>query len=232
MKKLTSIFVCLILGVTSVFAQNAFVGGHRAWTFALEGGTLYSINENRFTYPENGRGADLWTLQGSAAIGYEFTEALGFRVSVGYGNNASACNSRETASHGFYPYQFKSLNGFVDCTLDLTRNYGKPWAFHPVLYAGLGFAHTYDFTDAKHPWQSQYMTFDNYVFGFRGGFIAEYDFTDWFGIYADLCCEFYRDSYNGLQPRKEDQSQYVGYAGFPFDLRMMASFGILFRINY
>ena len=40
MKKLTSILVCLILGATSVFAQNAFVGGHRAWTFALQGGPM------------------------------------------------------------------------------------------------------------------------------------------------------------------------------------------------
>lgn len=231
MKKLFLIFAVLLSGAATLSAQNAFVGGHRAWTFAVQGGTLYSINENRFTYPENGHGGDLFTFDGAVSIGYEFTEALGIRVSLGYGKNASACNSRETASHGFYPYQFKSLNGFVDGTLDLTRNYGKPWSFHPVLYAGLGFAHTYDFTDAKHPWQGQYMTYDNYVFGFRGGFIAEYDFTDWFGVYVDLCGEAYRDNYNGLQPRKKDQEQYVGYAGFPLDLRVMASFGILFRIN-
>lgn len=229
MKKITSIFAILLFGVLSLSAQNAFVGGHRAWTFALQGGTLYSINENRFTYPENGHGADLWTLQGSAAIGYEFTEALGFRVSVGYGNNASACNSRQTAGGGFYPYQFKSINGFIDGTLDLTRNYGKPWSFHPVLYAGIGVGHTYDFTNPKHPWQS--VTPKNTTFGFRGGFIAEYDFSDWFGIYLDLCGEAYRDDYNGLQPTKKDQEHYQGYAGFPLDLRAMASFGVIFRIN-
>lgn len=231
MKKITSIFAALLLGITVLSAQNAFVGGHRAWTFALQGGGMYSVNENRFTYHENGQGWDLVTGQGSAAIGYEFTEALGIRVSVGYGNNASACNSRQTAGGGFYPYRFKSVNGFVDGTLDLTRNYGKPWAFHPILYAGIGVGHTYGFTDAHHPWQAQYMTFNNTVFGFRGGFIAEYDFADWFGLFIDLCGEAYRDDYNGLQPTKKDQEHYSGYAGFPLDLRAMASFGVIFRIN-
>ena len=230
MKKITSLLACLILGVTSVFAQTAFVGGHTAWTFALQGGPMYSINENRFSYPENGHAADLWTPQGSLAIGYEFTQALSFRVSVGYGKNAAACNSRQSGG-GFYPYQFKSVNAFLDGMLDLTRNYGKPWAFHPCLYAGLGVGYTYDFTDPKHPWQGQYMTAPNTVFGFRGGFIAEYDFSDWFGIFADLCGEAYRDDYNGLQPTKKDQQHYEGYAGFPLDLRGMRSFGVIFRIN-
>lgn len=229
MKKLASIFAALLFGVVALSAQNAFVGGHRAWTFALQGGGLYSVNENRFTYPENGHGWDLVTLQGSATIGYEFTESLGIRASVGYGNNAGACNSRQTSGRGFYPYRFKSVNGFIDGTLDLSRNYSKPWDFHPILYAGIGVGHTFGFTESKHPWQS--VTKKNTTFGFRGGFIAEYDFTDWFGIYADLCGEAYRDDYNGLQPTKGDQDHYQGYAGFPFDLRAMASFGIIFRIN-
>ncbi len=118
MKKLTSILACLILGVTSVFAQNAFVGGHSAWTFALQGGALYSINENGFSYRENGAGMKLFSLQGSAAIGYEFTNALGVRVSVGYGDNRSAANTVNTAAHGFYPYNFRNVNGFLDLTLD------------------------------------------------------------------------------------------------------------------
>ena len=230
MKKLFLIFAVLLSGAATLSAQNAFVGGHRAWTFALQGGTMYSINENRFTYGEHGHAADLWTWQGSAAIGYEFTEAMGVRVSVGYGKNVSACNSRQTDG-GFYPYQFKSVNAFVDGTLDLNRNYGKVWSFHPILYAGIGLGHTYDFTDAKHPWQAQYRTFNNNVFGFRGGFIAEYDFTDWFGIYVDLCGEAYNDKYNGLQPTEEDQGYFKGYGGFPLDLRGMASFGVIFRIN-
>ena len=231
MKKITSIFAILLFGVVSLSAQNAFVGGHNAWTFAIQGGPIYSLNENGFSYRENGRGWDLFTLQGSAAIGYEFTQGLGVRVSVGYGKNMGAANVRQTAAGGFYPYSFKSINGFVDGTLDLNGNYAKVRAFRPRLYAGLGMGYTYDFTDSKHPWQEAYITKTNYVFGFRGGFIAEYDFTSWFGIFADLCGEAYKDNYNGLQPSQSDQDQYKGYAGFPLDLRGMLSFGVIFRIN-
>lgn len=243
MKKLTSIFAALLFGVVALSAQNAFVGGHRAWTFALQGGGLYSVNENRFTYPENGCGWKLVTPQGSVAIGYEFTQAIGVRLSVGYGNNASACNSRQTSGGGFYPYNFRSVNGFVDGVLDLKGNYGWMSNFRPIFYAGVGVGHTYHFTkpsgygnvkDATwkqpfHPWQV--INESNTTFGFRGGFIAEYDFTDLFGIFCDLCLEAYRDTYNGLQPSKSDQAGYAGYAGFPLDLRPMASFGVIFRIN-
>ena len=232
MKKLTSILACLILGVTSVFAQNAFVGGHRAWTFALQGGPMYSINENGFTYRENGQGLNLFTLQGSAAIGYEFTNALGFRVSVGYGDNRGACNSRNTAARGFYPYSFKSVNGFLDATLDLNGNYGLQSAFRPRFYLGVGLGHTFGFTDPKHPWQGDYMTTNNNVFGFRGGFLAEFDFTQSFGMFIDLGGEAYNDKYNGLRPTERDQQDYQGYAGFPLDLRLTASLGLIVRINY
>lgn len=243
MKKLTSIFAALLFGVVALSAQNAFVGGHRAWTFALQGGGLYSVNENRFTYHENNCGWKLVTPQGSVAVGYEFTEALGVRVSVGYGLNASACNSRQTAAHGFYPYRFRSVNAFVDGVLDLKGNYGWQSDFRPIFYLGIGLGHTYHFTkpdgygnprDASwtepfHPWQS--IKEKNNAFGFRGGFIAEYDFSEVFGIFGDFCLEAYRDNYNGLQPTKEDQTVYQGYAGFPLDLRPMISLGVIFRIN-
>ena len=146
MKKITSIIAILLFGAISLSAQNAFVGGHKAWTIAIQGGPLYSVNENGFSYRENGYGSKLFTLNGSAAIGYEFTEALGVRLSVGYGENRSAANTRQTAAHGFYPYNFRSINGFVDGTLDLNGNYAMGTAFRPRLYAGIGVGHTYDFT--------------------------------------------------------------------------------------
>ena len=245
MKKLTSIFAALLFGVVALSAQNAFVGGHRAWTFALQGGGLYSVNENRFTYHENNCVWKLVTPKGSVAIGYEFTEALGVRVSVGYGLNASACNSRQTAAQGFYPYRFRSVNAFVDGVLDLKGNYGWQSDFRPIFYLGIGLGHTFNFTKPEgygtpkdhsweadnpfHPWQD--VKTKNNAFGFRGGFIAEYDFSEAFGIFADMGLEAYRDNYNGLQPSKEDQTAYTGYAGFPLDLRPMLSLGVIFRIN-
>lgn len=248
MKKITSFFAALLLGITVLSAQNAFVGGHRAWTIAIQGGPLYSVNENGFSYRENGYGGKLFSLQGSAAIGFEFTEALGLRVSVGYGDNRSAANTRQTAAHGFYPYNFRSVNGFLDGTLDLNGNYAVERAFRPRLYAGIGVGHTFHFTKPAgygtpkpadnigweadnpfHPWQD--ICEKNTVFGFRAGFIAEYDFTQNFGIFADLCGEAYNDQYNGLQPTEQDQQAYSGYAGFPLDLRASLSFGVIFRIN-
>lgn len=246
MKKLTSLLACLVLGAASVFAQNAFVGGHRAWTFALQGGPMYSLSENAFSYRENGYGSKLFTLQGAASIGYEFTNALGGRISVGYGENRSAANTRQTAAHGFYPYNFKSINGFFDLMLDLNGNFAVDKAFRPILYLGAGVGHSFNFVKPEgygtprngsweadnpfHPWQD--ISTKNTVFGFRGGFIGEYDFSRSFGIFADLCGEAYRDRYNGLQPTEQDQTAYTGYAGFPFDLRFSLSLGVIYRLNY
>ena len=248
MKKILLLTAILFVGAAALPAQNAFVGGHQAWTFALQGGPMYSVNENGFSYRENGYGSKLFSLQGSAAIGFEINNALGLRLSVGYGDNRSAANTRQTAAHGFYPYNFRSVNGFLDGTLDLNGNYAIERAFRPRLYVGVGVGHTFDFTKPTtygtpkpannvgweadnpfHPWQD--ICEKNTVFGFRAGFIAEYDFSQTFGIFADLCGEAYTDQYNGLQPTKDDQSDYQGYAGFPFDLRAMLSFGVIFRIN-
>lgn len=230
MKKLTSIIAILILGAGSIFAQNAFVGGHRAWTFAVQGGMLYSLNENCFTYRDNGEGLKLFTPQGSAAIGYEFTNALGARLSVGYGLNRSAGNHYQTAAFGYYPYSFKSINAFLDATLDLNGNFEVERAFRPVFYLGIGLGHTFGFTESHHPWQQ--ISPKNNAFGFRGGFIAEFDFTQSFGFFIDLGGEAYTDNYNGLRPAREDQQGYRGYAGFPLDLRFMGSFGLIYRFNY
>ena len=246
MKKLTSILAILLFGVTTLSAQSAFIGGHRAWTFAVQGGPLYSLNEDAFSYWENGYGAKLFTLEGQASIGYEFTNALGARIAVNYGGNRSAANTRNTAAGGFYPYNFRSINGFLDITLDLNGNFQVERAFRPVFYVGAGVGHTFHFTKPTaygtqpnvsweagnkfHPWQD--ICENNTVFGFRGGFIAEYDLTPSFGLFADLCGEAFRDQYNGLQPSEHDQTAFEGYAGFPLDLRFSLSFGVIYRINY
>lgn len=222
----------------------SYIGGHNAWVFSLQGGPLYSVNENRFTYPENGCGFKLFTLQAAAAVGYEFSDTFGLRASFSFGGNRSAANSRESGG-GFYPYNFKSLNGFIDVILDLNGNYEGQGTFHPKLYVGLGGAYTYGFTKPAgygiqpaageswkfHPWQDAFITERNFVPGFRGGFIAEYEINDWLGIFADLSGEAYRDDYNGLQPTSSDHGDSKGYAGFPLDLRASLSFGVIFRIN-
>ena len=244
MKKIILLFGVLCFGLTAVNAQNAFVGGHRAWSFALEGGPLYSINENHFSYRDNAFGSKLFSWQGAASVGYEFTNALGGRLWVAYGKNRGAANTMDTAQHGFYPYDFKSVNGFFDITFDLNGNFEVRHDFRPILYLGVGAGHTFGFTKPSaygtpkasdwqgpfHPWQD--IETRNTVFGFRGGFIAEYDFRPEFGVFADFCGEAYNDQYNGLQPTKQDQSGLKGYAGFPFDMRFSVSLGIIYRIDY
>ena len=206
----------------------AFTGGAQdkpahPFYIALQSGGLVSVNENVFSYHDNGRTADLVTQEFGLAIGYDFSNYFGARLSGAFGKNVSACNVNQTSAGGFYPYDFKSVNVFADAILNL-----KPsGVFSPKLYVGAGGAYTFGFSDPGHPWQE--VRSGNAAFGFRGGFIAQWDCGEHVGIFADLCGEAYTDQYNGLRPNSEDQSKADGYAGFPLDLRGVVSLGVLFR---
>lgn len=222
MKKLFSTFALLATAALTLAAQNDKPS--HPFNISIQGGALVSVNDNAFSYVDNGKTFNLITPQGSLAFGYDFNHRFGIRLSAGYGKNASACNTVQTAGHGFYPYTFSSVNVFADALLNLGL---KESFFSPKLYAGLGCAHTFNFTDAGHPWQQ--VTKSNTVFGFRAGFIAQFDITSHFGLYIDLCGEAYTDKYNGLMPNAEDQKKVSGYAGFPLDLRGLASLGVIFH---
>ena len=223
-KCITFLLAVLMMSAGMVSAQD-YGRPDRPFNISLQGGMLFSMGENNFTYRDNGKVADLFGPQGGVAIGYDFTDRFGMRISASYGRNAGAANHYQTSARGFYPYQFRSVNVFADLLFNLTL---ERTGFSPILYAGLGGARTFNFTDSHHPWQK--TTDPNTAFGFRGGFIAEYDFTPGFGIYVDLCGEAYLDNYNGLRPTSGDQSQVErGYAGFPFDMRALASLGLIFH---
>ena len=232
MYRLVSILVAAMLSASAVFAQEkdayeaSFDRPDHPFSIGLQGGALFSLYENAFSYTDNGKTMDLFTPQGAITLGYNFTGNVGARLSASYARNAGACNTLQTSARGFYPYTFSSVNVFADCLLNLSHSWD---GFSPVLYAGLGGAHTFAFTDPHHPWQGAHLTQSNWAFGFRFGFIAEYDFTSHVGIYADLCGEAYTDGYNGLQPTKEDKEKVKGYPGFPFDLRALASLGVIFH---
>lgn len=217
MHRLVSILAALVFSGATLLAQPAGKPSH-PFNIGLQGGAVVSLNENWFSYRDNGKTSNLISPQGGITFGYTFSGRWAARLSASYGRNASACNTKETAAHGFYPYKFSSVNIFADAMLNLTRSWE---GFSPILYAGLGGARTFSFTDAKHPWQT--VSGRNAAFGFRLGFIAQYNFTDIFGIYADLGGEAYTDMYNGLKPNKNE------YAGFPLDLRCLASLGIVFH---
>ena len=223
MHRLVSILAAVVFSGATLLAQPAGKPSH-PFNISLQGGALVSLNENTFSYGDNGKTLDLVSPQGGITFGYTFSGRWAARLSASYGRNAGACNTKETSAHGFYPYKFSSINVFADAMLNLTRSWD---GFSPVVYAGVGGGHTFAFTDAKHPWQA--VSDRNTAFGFRFGFIAQYNFSDHFGIYADLCGEAYTDNYNGLKPSEKDQQKVDGYAGFPLDLRGLVSLGCVFH---
>lgn len=252
MKKLTSILACLILGVTSVFAQNIGNVPEKPFSISLQGGPMYSRSDNSFAYEYFASPFDLISWQGSAALGYQFTNAFGMRLNVGYTHhNPGAGNVYQTnigynkpgaSDDRFFPYTFKSVNSFVDFVLHTNGVKGKRSNFDPQFYGGLGVGYTFGFKPTEdnlfapkndghfHPWQWQELRNRNLVFGFRVGFIAEYDFSENFGIFADICGEAYNDYYSGLMPTGRFVDYLKGYAGFPFDLRGHISLGVVLHL--
>ena len=232
MRKSIICLVALLIGAASVSAQekqDKEQQSNKTW-ISIQGGGLVSLNENYASYGDNGKNADLLTGQGSVAFGHMFSPVHGMRLWAGYGNNRSACNTKETSAHGFYPYKFNSINVFVDYILDFNGFSDSPKAFSPKAYLGVGLGNTSGLAkvadnqapgDLLHPWQD--VTDKNNAFGFRAGLILEYLVSDSFGIFADLGAEFYTDNYNGLKPHKDDP---FIEENFPFDMRGVASLGV------
>ena len=242
MRKLLAISAALILGASLLSAQDYNPAGR--WYVSVQGGPMYQSNENAFAYRWEGYGSKLLTYTAAAAVGYNFNETWGLRGSVSYGLNRSAGNYKESHEM-FYPYDFKSLNGFADIVLDFNGLNAIERSFAPKLYAGVGLGHTFGFSkpadygcqrtiawqaeEKFHPWQHVYEK--NNAFGFRFGAIAEFNFKGGFGIFADLCGEAFTDRFNGLDPFERDHTAGKGYAGFPFDLRASLSLGVLYRFR-
>lgn len=233
-------FVCfaaaLVCGTTLLSAQeerqeSSPSHANRVYV-SLQGGPTLDYYENAFSYRENGKFTNLITLQGALSIGYDFSDAFGIRLQGAFGTDAGACNTKQTAARGFYPYSFQHVNGFVDAMLNLAGLAGKATAFRPKVYVGAGGAYSFGFkeTGEHHPWQwDNTVTKKNMVFGFRGGLVLEYCFRSGFGILADFCGEAFTDKYNGLEPNEEDKKAAEGYPGFPFDLKGAASLGIVYH---
>lgn len=248
MRKLLTISAALIFGASVLCAQEAApYNPSGRWYVSVQAGPMYQSNENAFSYRYNNKGGKLFTYQAAASVGYNFNEIYGLRGSFGYALNRSACNTVQTAAHGFYPYDFKSISGFLDVTLDLNGLNAVERAFSPKLYGGIGMGHTFGFSKPTgygtpksdiawekdnpfHPWQD--VSVKNNAFGFRFGGIAEYDFRSGLGLFADLCFEAFTDRFNGLQPYEIDNTgpgNGKGIAGFPFDLRLSLLCGLVYR---
>ena len=242
MRKLLAFSAALILGASLLSAQEYNPAGR--WYVSVQGGPMYSSNENAFAYRWEGYGAKLVTYTAAAAAGYDFNDTWGLRGSVSYGLNRGAGNYSQ--SHNmFYPYDFKNVSGFCDVVLNFNGLNAVEKAFAVKTYLGMGVGHSFGFSKPTGygeqrtvAWQAeekfhpcQHVNERNTVFGMRAGVIAEYNFKGGFGIFADLCGEAYNDWFNGLEPDEIDHTAGTGYAGFPFDLRASLSLGVLYRFR-
>ena len=228
MKRLAGVTLALLLTCAMASAQQIKHSHEGRFYVGFQAGPMLNINENHFSYKENGKTLGLITYQAGLVGGYDVNDILGLRLSASYAKNAGACNTKNTSAHGFYPYTFQSVNVFADAILDLHGLSDLATFFRAKLYGGLGLGHSFNMTDSKHPWQD--VTDPNTVFGFRMGAIFEYNVTDNIGIFGDLCGEAYTDKYNGLMPSATEQAEnYEGYGGFPLDLRGLISVGVLYR---
>lgn len=193
-----------------------------------------SASENAYSYREEGCFSDLIKPQGYVSLGYDFNRAFGARLSVGYGTEASAYNYKESYNV-FRPYTFKGVEAFADLVVNLKGLGDRVGPFSPKLYAGIGYAHTWGMKDGFDNtilyWAKKYRTDPNNSFGFRGGFIAEYDFRNGFGLFCNLGAEFFTDRFNGQNPRQWKDTEYYDPAkpGFPFDVRASASLGVVYH---
>lgn len=226
----TVLFTLAVIGTAAGQNDRYFQNSPKKFALGVGGGPLVSLGENFFTYPEFGNTWGLISGQGNLWASYSMNRNLALRLSVGAGSNSGARNSRESTGHGFYPYRFTSVNGFVDLMIDPRGRHTRLKVFTPTLYLGIGYAYSFGIHNTRDYYHWQAVSDPNQSFGFRLGFEACFNVNEWLGLYVDLCAEGYTDKYNGLEPSKEDKERREGYAGFPFDVRVPLSFGVKFRL--
>lgn len=215
---------------------------------AIQGGMLFSMNENSWTYYNDDKSnrptelknareklgysmKDLFTPQASIAIGYDFGHAFGVRVQANFAQNASAGNHNENGEHGFYPYTFKSVSTFADAVFNISGfiNADKQHLLETKIYAGAGFgrslsADTKYLPDGKNGGSRYDIEVPSNAFAFRAGLIEELYINKHMGAFVDVNLESYTDKFNGFVSvdTAEDES-------FPYDLRVVGSFGLVFH---
>ena len=59
----------------------------KKWNISFQVGPSYQIYENYFAYYNHRQGADLFNIQKTLNIGYDFTKSFGTRLSINYGDN-------------------------------------------------------------------------------------------------------------------------------------------------
>lgn len=250
MKKIVFSIIMTGLCALSMSAQNEQPKERerefKGFNISIQGGALYSMNENCWTYnndskAENssllrqaieglkGEYKNRTTAQGSLTVGYDFSHKFGVRVQAGYSANTSAGNHNQTSAQGFYPYTFNAVTGFADAVLNISGLI-KPeeqQLFETKIYAGIGAAKSSLGDDryiSKHPWYK--LNFDKPAFAFRGGIIEEMYISKQMGAFVDLGIEAFGDGFNGMNPSGKTTP---ADKNFPLDLRLIGSFGLAFH---
>lgn len=229
MRKIAVFVVALLAGVPALFAQGPFDYTGR-FNFSVQGGLAATLSENTFAFTDNGKTMELVKPQCALSLGYDFSSYFGVRLSTAYAQHAGSSNVYDTPETDIYwPFTYHSVSVFADGILNLNTLSENFMPFSPKLYAGLGGARTFNFTNPHHPFQNPHN--GNTVIGFRAGAIAEFDLPFGLGFFADLGLEAYNDWHNGIRPAESDQQWYKGYAGFPFDLVGRLSLGVIYHIK-
>lgn len=228
MKK--SLFVTAIMASLSLglFAQSGSDYNYSGRvSVSAGGGVSFLFSENVYTYKDAGKIGHLARPRGFVAVGYDFNEIVGLRCALGYGQNASAMNVERKGTKKFMPYYFNDATFYADAVLNLNGLNKIRRGFAPKVYAGLGAAYSHQFSKVNQKRYSVNTT--NFTMGWRVGFIAEYNFSNGWGLFADLCGEGLLDNFNGVEPKDKIVKGRKGYPGFPFDMRGTLSAGLVFH---
>lgn len=248
-----------MMGICSLglMAQNSLQGvrerDFKGFNISVQGGALYSLNENAWTFNNDSKATSASVLQaaraalkgdytgrttgqGSISLGYDFGHALGIRLQGGYSMNSSAGNHNQDPTQSFHPYSFTAVTGYADAVFNISGfiNPEKQHLFETKLYAGLGAAKSsladdrYILPNEETGYEGYETDFGKAVFTYRAGIIEEMYISRHLGAFIDLNIEALTDMFNGREsmgaPSDEDKN-----GSFPYDIRLVGSFGVTFH---
>ncbi|MBQ0024466.1 MAG: hypothetical protein KBT00_01900 [Bacteroidales bacterium] len=234
MKKAILISLVALFATSSLFAQEGKKSSPEKLNFiTIQAGMNALVGENTraFMYAEKDNHiGEIFTAQGSVSLGFKFTPMVGGRIAAGVSKNNSAGAWRTV--HKIQRYSFTSVRAFADIVFD-PNGKKKNTIFTPLLYAGLGVAHSTGFQMKEIDFEkTHFLSTPTTSFGMRIGFLGLYHFTDAFGLFFDLGLEAYSDSYDAQDSRWDPETKRKGYnpANTPLDLLPNTSFGI--QVNF
>ena len=247
MKKIILSAIMMGICAVSALAQETKERDFKGFNLTVQGGMLYSMNENSWTYYNDDKSKfptelkasrdklgyglkDLFTPQTSITIGYDFGHALGVRAQANFAKNASAGNHNEHSTGGFYPYSFNSLSLFGDLVFNISGFIApeKQHLFETKIYIGAGMgdalsADTQYLPDKEEGGATYDIELKN-AFGLRAGIIEELYINKHLGAILDVNLEAYTDQFNGFVSVDNEVDE-----SFPYDLRVVGSIGLVYH---